>query len=164
MTTPTTPAADAHKFGAYADKIGHWSDGPETFVICKAKHVQLGAQTYGPPQAVESRESALIADYQRLMDKRNALHVNAQAVRVERDAALAAVERVRAIHQKRGASWPHNGGTYVCDADNKLWPCPTVAALDGAPEPVSVRCGGCRDLGPHNYGPGCEYRQKGESE
>ena len=57
------------------------------------------------------------------------------SVRVERDAALAAVERVRAIHQKRGASWPHNGGTYVCDADNKLWPCPTVAALDGAPEP-----------------------------
>ena len=90
MTTPTTPAADAHKFFAYADKIGHWSDGPETFVICKAKHVQLGAQTYGPPQAVESRESALIADYQRLMDKHNALHVNAQAVRVERDALLIA--------------------------------------------------------------------------
>ena len=90
MTTPTTPAADAHKFFAYADKIGHWYDGPETFVICKAKHVQLGAQTYGPPQAVESRESALIADYQRLMDKHNALHVNAQAVRVERDALLIA--------------------------------------------------------------------------
>jgi hypothetical protein len=41
-------------------------------------------------RAVESRESALIADYQRLMDKHNALHVNAQAVRVERDALLIA--------------------------------------------------------------------------
>lgn len=53
----------------------------------------------------------------------------------ERDAALAAIERVRAIHQKRGASWPHSGGIYVCGADNGMWPCPTVAALDGAPEP-----------------------------
>lgn len=41
-------------------------------------------------RAIESRESALIADYQRLMDKHNALHVNAQAVRVERDALLIA--------------------------------------------------------------------------
>lgn len=65
MTIPTTPAADAHKFFAYADKIGRWYDGPETFVICKAKHVQLGAQTYGPPQAVDSREAAILADAQR---------------------------------------------------------------------------------------------------
>ena len=65
MTIPTTPAADAHKFFAYADKIGRWYDGPETFVICKAKHVQLGAQTYGPPQAVDSSEAAILANAQR---------------------------------------------------------------------------------------------------
>jgi hypothetical protein len=34
-----------------AGPIGHWSDGPETFVIVKAKDTQLGAQTYGPSEA-----------------------------------------------------------------------------------------------------------------
>lgn len=63
------------------------------------------------------------------------LHELITELRAERDAALAAIERVLAIHQKRGASWPHSGGVYVCGADNGLWPCPTVAALDGAPEP-----------------------------
>ena len=52
------------------------------------------------------------------------------ALRAERDAALAAIEQVRAIHQKRGASWPHSGGVYVCGADNGLWPCQTIAVLD----------------------------------
>lgn len=37
------------KFGEHADKIGHWNDGPETFVVIKAKDLQLGVQTYGPP-------------------------------------------------------------------------------------------------------------------
>ncbi len=48
-------------------------------------------------RAVESRESALIADYQRLMDKHNAPHVNAQAVRVERDALRDALVRIIAV-------------------------------------------------------------------
>jgi len=66
MTHPSTPAADLHKFGSYADKIGHWTDGPETFVICKAKNVKLGAQTYGPPQDAATREAALIAQCDQL--------------------------------------------------------------------------------------------------
>lgn len=51
----------------------------------------------------------------------------------ERDAALAAIERVRAIHS-RGETRP---GEYFCayPACEGYWPCPTVKALDGAPEP-----------------------------
>lgn len=36
-------------WGLRADRIGHWHEGPETFVIVKAKDVKLGSQTYGPP-------------------------------------------------------------------------------------------------------------------
>ena len=68
MTTPTTPAADA------------------------PSDVQLMVALYQQIKEGAARESALIADYQRLMDKHNALHVNAQAVRVERDALRAAIE------------------------------------------------------------------------
>lgn len=51
------------------------------------------------------------------------------ALRAERDAALAAVERVRAMHEQH-PRWPDKCGG--CDG---YYPCPTVAALDGAPEP-----------------------------
>jgi hypothetical protein len=45
-----TPPNIDPKWGLLADKIGHYSDGPETFVIVKAKDVPLGVQTYGPPK------------------------------------------------------------------------------------------------------------------
>ena len=47
----------------------------------------------------------------------------------ERDAALAAIERVRAIHEQH-PRWPDKCGG--CDG---YYPCATAAALDGAPEP-----------------------------
>ena len=47
---------------------------------------------------------------------------------------LAAVRAVEAVHQKRGASWPHNGGVFVCGADGAIWPCPTIRALTNALE------------------------------
>ena len=52
--------------------------------------------------------------------------------RLER--AEAAIERVRDVHRRVGASWPHEGGVYVCSADNGRWPCRTVAALDTGKE------------------------------
>lgn len=58
-----------------------------------------------------------------------------EAATRERDAALAAIERVRAIHR------PESNERYTwcvgCSTDEypEDWPCPTVAALDGAPEP-----------------------------
>ncbi len=47
---------------------------------------------------------------------------------------LAAIRAVEAVHQKRGASWPHNGGVFVCGADGAIWPCPTIRALTNALE------------------------------
>lgn len=56
------------KFGEHADRIGHWNDGPETFIIIKAKNVQLGVQTYGPPLPDLSRE-AFIKDMKIISEK-----------------------------------------------------------------------------------------------
>lgn len=72
----------------------------------------------------------------------------------ERDAALEAIERVRAIHVRhKDTHKPDpsviNGNWFCCGAvqlgavdpyaciacDSPEWPCPTIAALDGAPEP-----------------------------
>lgn len=69
----------------------------------------------------------------------------------ERDAALAAIAAVNAIHverEHRTLDGTYLGGT-VCDGCRRPWPCPTVAALDGAPEPdneteeemYQARCG-----------------------
>ena len=49
---------------------------------------------------------------------------------------LAAIRAVEEVHQKRGASWPHNGGVFVCGADGAIWPCPTIRALTDALEGV----------------------------
>lgn len=61
----------------------------------------------------------------------------------ERDAALAAIERVRAIHRPveiepssticGECSFKLPNGKFFGKVEE--WPCPTLAALDGAPEP-----------------------------
>lgn len=72
--------------------------------------------------------------------------------RAERDAALAAIERVRAIHLNAGPSQGYGSqfkGGYgmlgdcceSCGSHGEYgveWPCPTIQALDGAPEPEEV--------------------------
>ncbi|NLA65115.1 MAG: hypothetical protein GX862_04165 [Leucobacter sp.] len=55
----------------------------------------------------------------------------ANELRAERDAAVAAIERVRAIHRPTMPGY----GPKACVHDGRAWPCPTIAALDGAPEP-----------------------------
>ena len=62
----------------------------------------------------------------------------------ERDAALAAVERVRAIHMPfTHPQFPGDRvyckGCAVAGRGEKSWPCETRAALDGAPEPEEKR-------------------------
>ena len=47
---------------------------------------------------------------------------------------LAAIRAVEEVHQKRGASWPHNGGVFVCGEDGAIWPCPTIRAITNALE------------------------------
>ena len=70
-------------------------------------------------------------------------------LKAERDDALAAIERARAIHRNAGQSQGYDSrfkGGYgmlgdccaACGSHGEYgveWPCPTVAALDGAPEP-----------------------------
>ena len=53
-----------------------------------------------------------------------------EAAGAERDAAVTEVERVRAIHRPTMPGY----GPRACVYDGRAWPCPTVAALDGAPE------------------------------
>lgn len=60
-------------------------------------------------------------------------------VRAERDAALEAIERVRAAHPKNqfkagGKAYDYCGGCYE-PFEAAIWPCPTIQALGGAPEP-----------------------------
>ena len=56
-------------------------------------------------------------------------------------AALAAIERVRAIHVRYEhwlcveCSWEYPETSYDALSNDVAWPCPTVAALDGALEP-----------------------------
>lgn len=45
---------------------------------------------------------------------------------------IAALEAVTALHRRVSAPWPHSGGTFVCRADNGLWPCPTIRAVEAA--------------------------------
>lgn len=75
------------------------------FYPCKP---DIFAKTYEPADASAPRESALIAerdalqlDLRRLMEKHNALHVNDQAVRVERDALRASLPQWISITDAR---------------------------------------------------------------
>lgn len=60
-------------------------------------------------------------------------------IKAERDAALAALERVRAIHAPSLPGY----GPKSCVHDGRAWPCQTVAALDVAPERLSNHCQEC---------------------
>lgn len=53
----------------------------------------------------------------------------------ERAAALAAIERVRAIHSKTKHWEDDKTYTFICASCMSYYPCRTAAALDGAPEP-----------------------------
>lgn len=64
------------------------------------------------------------------------LHELISELRAERDAAIAVLKRVRALHQAREDRW-----CSACAETNDQtgefqdFPCPTIQALDGAPEP-----------------------------
>lgn len=130
-------------------------------------HLNL-AELEGWPGA--ERDAANEDRQQAEAEIRDLLKVDIPSLKAERDAALAAVERVRAVHRKftyyeledscPDTSEGHREerhhesdeigefycedmptGDVVCDlcrdtdGERMGWPCPTVAALDGAPEP-----------------------------
>lgn len=94
-----------------------------------------------PSQAgnITEREIAIIEDH------RERWMARAFRAETERDAARAALERVRAIHVE--SDWkcgnPRHTNPKVgcpecyteCETCDRTYPCATVAALDGAPEP-----------------------------
>ena len=69
--------------------------------------------------------------------RRRMLAALESATRVpEQGEVSVAIERVRAIHQREViAVHPGIGEEAWCPACQEHWPCSTVAALDGAPEP-----------------------------
>ena len=98
---------------------------------------------------VSKTNEALIAEAQQHYSEMNGLNSRAAEVMMELVAALesatrvpeqgeasVAIERVRAIHQREViAVHPGIGEEAWCPACQEHWPCSTVAALDGAPEP-----------------------------
>lgn len=90
-----------------------------------------------PDAATEQAKQELAA----CLDLRAYWRGQSVKARTERDAALAAVERVRAIHVRdeyglcAECSWEYPEASYDALSNDVAWPCPTVAALDWAPEP-----------------------------
>ena len=71
-------------------------------------------------------------------DYHEGLEEGSKIGRGERDAALAAVDRVRVLHPVAysGNSRSRNAFCATCTT---MWPCATIRALDGAPEPERER-------------------------
>lgn len=70
--------------------------------------------------------------------------------------AVAAVDRVREIHARESPGI----GSDCCAADGHKWPCPTVAALDGAPEPEWEYGGALDDVTRANAHPSREIAER----
>ena len=98
---------------------------PEVAQAFVDKPIHFPKQTDAATEEL-ARIKPLFENYSREYPNECNKRVKAEA---ERDAATAAITRVRAIHRETGAG----GDCAVCNGWG--WPCPTVAALDGAPEP-----------------------------
>ncbi len=66
-----------------------------------------------------------------LNDQRREFRNLLTKARAERDAALARIAEAAKLHRPTLPGF----GPKSCVHDGRAWPCPTVAALDGAPEP-----------------------------
>ena len=91
---------------------------------------------------LEAERDALDAAFDRDLPWRyDEAIARANAAVAERDAATAAIERVRAVHVRDeyglcvACSWEYPDASYDAISNDVAWPCPTIAALDGAPEP-----------------------------
>ena len=107
MTNPSTQAAVRVAFEHDAEPMGfdirrYECAAPEPWP--EYLDVSTGHRWGGYLAAVHAattREAALIADYQRLMDKHNALHVNAKTVRDERDQLRACVDTTANVIERQ---------------------------------------------------------------
>ena len=95
---------------------------------------------------------------QRGAELRDLLQVDLPSRIAERDAALSTIAKVEALH--RPFEWSFGFGPVTsCKGcadqgvpqENASWPCPTVAALDGAPEPEPEPDAEPKPRPKHNY-------------
>lgn len=101
-------------------------------------------------QQMKERASQRFNAYQQKKRELRQMEIRAEKAEAERDASVAALERVRAIHAPEVVGIHEGYGEEVwCPTCKHHYPCPTVAALDGAPEPepepeeemYQARCG-----------------------
>ena len=97
-------------------------------LIAEARHEESIQDKLGDGFSEGSEDRAFYYEHR---DRYRRLANALEAVTRERDAAVAAIERARAIHRPTMPGY----GPKDCVHDGRAWPCPTVAALDGAPEP-----------------------------
>lgn len=98
--------------------------------------------------ALTERDAAL-AECRTLRGERNAFEDDLAKEIDRANAALAAVERVRVLHPVAysGNSRSRNAFCATCTT---MWPCATIRALDGAPEPEwEERLAACEQHGTH---------------
>ena len=92
---------------------------------------------YGIADKAKSQRDAANEDRKQAeAEIRDLLRVDIPSLKAGRDAALAAIERVRAVHRET----PETGKCEECTVapyspHSVRWPCSTIQALDGAPEP-----------------------------
>lgn len=121
------------------DADPNWGWLQTMWPIVVAVDCALAERVAVPDAATEAKANVKIADL---------VYENA-SLKAERDAATEAIERVRAIHKVKhgekaryapgdepGVAMPTHFEPYsMCEGCSATWPCQTIAALDGAPEP-----------------------------
>ena len=165
MTNQTPESVIAEVIEYYADTIGsHWDGCHKHHAVCLAVKLRDMLREPGEPgepgEQNDDRDRPTIGlarvisawDQGKQTTRRIphwavglAAHLIDSGHAVDRatvpDAATAAIERVRAIHVRdeyglcAECSWEYPETSYDAISNDVAWPCPTVAALDGAPEP-----------------------------
>lgn len=106
--------------------------------------VQAVMSVSGAATVSSAATEALVRKQQRYIEELErvdgvGLSERVEMLEAERDAALAALERVRAIHYEDDHECAECSFEPMPDVGFRgvsvPWPCPTLAALDGAPEP-----------------------------
>lgn len=94
---------------------------------------------YGIADKAKSQRDAANEDRKQTeAEIRDLLKVDIPSLKAERDAATTAIAEVRALHRREpgtGVDWCSH-----CIDNDGPWPCSTIAALDGAPEPDDDPC------------------------
>lgn len=131
------PAYDGHTPKAAADRLR--IEAEHARAVQGEPNDELIAEARKAERAVYlATEEAVAKDISRII---KGLADALEAATRERAAATAVVERVRALHvpDEYGlcveCSWEYPETSYDAIGNEVEWPCSTVAALDGAPEP-----------------------------